>query len=398
MNKIKVIARNSNLSLKQVEEVFSELNLDYELVPVLSYGDKHKGVSLLKDVPEDFFTRELDKAILSGVADVAIHSAKDLPFPLPYGIDLAALTKGKSKEDALVSKNKLKLIELPEGAKIGLSSKLRKENILRLRPDLKIVSIRGTIEERLSILDSGKVDAIIVALCALERLGLLDRVSEVLPFETHPLQGKLAITIRKDRPDLKKIFFPLDERKDYGKVYLVGAGPGEMNLLTIKAKNCLENADVIIYDDLINEEILNLSKKAIKIYAGKREHRHSVSQEEINKNLYKFALMGKKVVRLKGGDPLIFGRAQEEIEFLLRRFINVEVINGISSSFAAASSVLLSLTNRKAGSKVIFESGHLKGKEHKDKISSYVFYMGSSSKKEIQKKLKKFLRGMFLWF
>ncbi len=391
VKKLKVIARNSKLSLKQVEEVFNELekDIEYEVIPILSYGDKHKEISLMEDIPEDFFTRELDLALLKEEADIAIHSAKDLPYPLPEGIILAALTKGKTQLDALVSKGFTPLEKLPKGAKIGLSSLMRKNNILSIRKDLEIVPIRGTIEERLKLIDDGVVDAIIVAACALERLGLKDKITELLPFETHPLQGKLAVTVKEGRSDLIRLFYEIDERRFYGKVYLVGAGPGDKDLLTIKAKECLSYADIILYDDLISKEILDFGVKAKKLYVGKREGKHSHSQNEINKLMVKYAFSGMRVIRLKGGEPLIFGRAQEEIDYLLRRFINVEIINGVTSSFSAASSCNISLTNRECGSKIIFESGHLKGKEHLDKASSHVFYMGAGSIKEIYEKMKK---------
>ena len=389
---LKVVARNSNLSLRQVEEVFKELNnkLEYEIIPVSSYGDRHKEISLMDDVPEDFFTRELDSAILNDEADIAIHSAKDLPFPLPPGLTLIALTKGRMCQDALVSRNNLSLMELPTKARVGLSSKLRMKNVLSKRKDLEIVSIRGTIEERLKLIEDGYVDAIIVAACALERLEMTDRIAEILPFETHPLQGKLAIVAKNNRPELKKIFYQIDERRHYGKVFLVGAGPGEIDLLTLKAKNCLRYADVILYDDLINPEILEFaSRKSIKIYVGKRNGKHSIEQEEINKMLYKFAIEGKNVIRLKGGDPLIFGRAQEEINYLLKRYVSVEIINGISAALSSATTLGISLTNREYGSKIVFESGHIEGIEHKDSVSSYIFYMGAHSKKDIFDKLRK---------
>lgn len=393
MEKLKVVARNSKLSLKQVEEIFYELNedIEYELIPLLSYGDKHKEISLMENIQQDFFTRELDEAIINGEADIAIHSAKDLPFPLPFGLILAALTKGKDPRDVLVSKNYLTLENLPSGAKVGLSSNLRKQNVLSIRKDIEIVSIRGTIEERLALVDEGIVDAIVVAKCALERLGLSSKIAEILPYETHPLQGKLAVIVKRGRPDLIKLFYNIDERRYYGRVCLVGAGPGNKELITLKAKSCLEYANVVLYDDLVNKDILDFAIRANeKIYVGKRDGRHSISQEEINRLIYKYVLAGKNVVRLKGGEPLVFGRAQEEIDYLKRRFVNVEVINGITSAFAAGASLNISLTNRECGSKIVLESGHLKGKEHNDEICSHIFYMGSSSKKEIFDKMKGF--------
>jgi len=391
MSLIRVVARPSPLSLQQVKEVFLELgNVPYEVLPVWSYGDKHKEISLMEQVPEDFFTRELDTVLLEGRADVAIHSAKDLPFPLPEGIELAALTRGKTPTDALVSKHHLSLCELPPHAKIGVSSVSRKEHLLRLRSDVEIVPIRGTIEERISLVEKGEVDAIVVATCALERLGLEGLIAEELPFETHPLQGKLAVTIKKGRPDLMRLFSPIDERYRYGRVYLVGAGPGAKELLTIKACHCLSYADVVLYDDLVGEGVMDMVRYAReKIYVGKRAGRHTMDQKTICSLLARYAYEGKRVVRLKGGDPLVFGRAQEEIEYLLRRHIPVEVINGISSAFAAAADLGISLTNRVCGSQMILESGHLQGEEHQEKVSCHVFYMGANSKREIYEKMKK---------
>lgn len=385
----RVVARDSKLSLAQVKEVFILLpnSIEYEIKLIKSYGDKHKEIPLTANIPEDFFTREIDNALLNKEADIAIHSAKDLPFPLPEGLTLLALTEGKTSSDALVSKNKRTLLELHPGSKIGVSSHLRINNILSVRKDLNIVTIRGNIEERLAYIENGKLDAIIVALCALERLGLQDRVAEILSFKTHPLQGKLAVVGREKEPEFASFFYPIDVRKNYGKVYLVGAGPGDERLLTIKAIKCITYADVILYDDLINREILKFNNKAEKIYIGKRNNHHHKSQDEINELLYQFALEGKTIVRLKGGEPLLFGRAQEEIDFLLRRFINVEIISGISSVFAAFSSLLLSSTHRNEGSKIIIESGHMKTRSHNENISSYTFLMGSSSKMEIKEKL-----------
>uniref|UniRef100_A0AB33IVS0 Hydroxymethylbilane synthase n=1 Tax=Prevotella sp. GTC17253 TaxID=3236793 RepID=A0AB33IVS0_9BACT len=208
MNKLKVVARGSKLSQLQVKEVFNRFpEIDYDLVLTQSYGDCNMQISLLNGTaPDDMFTRGLDQMILEGEADIAIHSAKDLPDNLDPDLEVIALYEAFDKTDSLVSRNHIKLNELPEGSSIGTSSPLRKAGLTALRPDLKIVGIRGCIEERIQQVRDGKIDAVIVATCALKRLGIEDEIAEVLPFSTHPMQGRLAITARKGRHDLKELF------------------------------------------------------------------------------------------------------------------------------------------------------------------------------------------------
>ncbi len=108
-----------------------------------SYGDTHKHISLLDDaVPADFFTRELDDVLLRGEADVALHSAKDLPYPLPYGLTLYALLKAQDQTDSLVSVGGRTLLQLPVGARVGTSSAMRNAELLACRPDLQVTGIR----------------------------------------------------------------------------------------------------------------------------------------------------------------------------------------------------------------------------------------------------------------
>ncbi|WP_027454565.1 glutamyl-tRNA reductase [Xylanibacter brevis] len=205
---IRVTARSSKLSQIQVKEVFGRFpDTPYRLITRQSYGDKHQKISLLNgEAPDDMFTRELDTALLTGKADIAIHSAKDLPESLHPDLEVIALYEAFDKTDSLVSRDHISLADLPEGSSVGTSSPLRRAELLQLRPDLKIVSIRGCIEDRVEQVRSGKVDAAIVATCALKRLGMEDEITEVLPFSTHPMQGRLAITALKGRDDLKTIF------------------------------------------------------------------------------------------------------------------------------------------------------------------------------------------------
>ena len=379
LKKIRVAGRTSPLAIAQVHEMMSLLSdVRYEFVPIESYGDKHKEISLLDNAMEDIFTRELDDAVLRGDADCAIHSAKDLPYPLRDGISIAAVTKSADAADSLVSRDGITLDELPEGSVVGLSSPLRREQLKAARPDLKVSSIRGNIQERMEYLDRGEVDAVIVAAIALKRLGLADRIAEILPFDTNPLQGSLAVTARTDRPDIRKLFYPIDHRRHYGRVILMGAGPSAPDLLTIRAANILKVADVIFYDDLMDESMLD-PYNCEKTYVGKRKGRHSVEQDTINDMIYLAAMDGKTVVRLKGGDPSVFGRSGEEAEYLARRLIPVEIVPGVTSALAAAADNGLPLTMRDVSSGVRFAAGH-----GKDALSgapgngTLVYYMASS--------------------
>ncbi len=144
-----------------------------------------------------------------------------------------------------------------------------------------------------------------------------------------------------------------------GKVFLVGAGPGDPELLTVKALRILQSADVVLHDDLISPEILALIPKDAEIRnVGKRCGRKNIQQDEINALLVTFASFGLKVVRLKAGDPLIFGRAGEEMDALRKANIDFEIVPGITSALASAAAVRTSLTHRDSASAVLFVTGH----------------------------------------
>jgi len=154
-----------------------------------------------------------------------------------------------------------------------------------------------------------------------------------------------------------------------GKVFLVGAGPGDVSLITCKARECIERADLIVYDHLINPRLLRYSKeKAEKIYVGKVGGKHTLPQEEINRLLAKAADEGKIVCRLKGGDPFIFGRGGEEAEYLSEKGIPFEIVPGVTSAVAAPAYAGIPLTHRKVASTVAFITGN----EAPDKPSSSI--------------------------
>jgi uroporphyrin-III C-methyltransferase len=169
-----------------------------------------------------------------------------------------------------------------------------------------------------------------------------------------------------------------------GKVYLVGAGPGHPELLTLKAAQLLKTADVIVYDRLVQEEVLALAKvSAERIYMGKPVGKHDSRQAEIHELLVRKAREGKLVVRLKGGDPFLFGRGGEEAEFLAERDIPFEVIPGVSSALAAPLSAGIAVTHREAASSVAIVTGHEATKDASRvdwaalrKVDTLIFLMG----------------------
>lgn len=473
-NKIVVGTRGSILALAQAEKVkqliedkYLELkksgdtrlskifggaeNLDVELKIIVTKGDKDlRDFQKIQGTSQkDLFVKEIEREMLENKIDLAVHSLKDMPQVTPNGLLNASFPLREDNRDVLVSRNGKKLEELPENAIVGTGSTRREKEILNLRRDVQIKSIRGNIHTRLKKLDDGEYDAIVLAAAGLKRVGLEDRITQYFrenEFIPAPGQGILCIQCREnddkirtlleeinddevklmcqaerefsrifdggchtpigcsskidgENLTLKGMFYEEDTRileeitgKKYdaeklaqelaekikrvvkmeknkvkGKVYIAGAGCGDEQLITLKLKNILEKADCVIYDRLVNPNILQYSKpRAELIYMGKENTEGGELQLKINQTIVEKAFENAIVLRLKGGDPFVFGRGGEEIEALLAENIEFEVIPGITSSIAVPAYAGIPVTHRGINTSFHVFTGHTKidGSEH----------------------------------
>jgi len=207
-------------------------------------------------------------------------------------------------------------------------------------------------------------------------------------FWEQAMEGTLAEQVlagREDKAEAQLRQRLLDSSALHGgEVYLIGAGPGDPDLMTFKAARLLQSADVVLYDRLVSPLIVDMARRdAERIYVGKKRAEHAVAQTDINQLLLELAQQGKRVVRLKGGDPFIFGRGGEEIELLARHNIPFQIVPGITAASGAACYAGIPLTHRDYAQSVRFVAGYLKqGKvEHdwdnfRSTTETLVFYMG----------------------
>ncbi len=340
MIKIKIGTRGSPLALYQTNAVVEILrkhlpNADFSVIEISTPGDDDLSIDLRLS-PPDFFTRSLDEAVRDGTVELAVHSAKDMPDPVADGLDWFWLPNSGDRRDVLLGSLDPKIV--------GVSSDRRVEYAQRRFPNAECRSIRGNIQERIDQLDRGEYDAVLMAGVALQRLGLEERIAEWIPLaelDTPEAQGTLAVTFRagcRKGLAIRNLFIK--------SATFVGAGVSDGHL-TLDGRRALNAAEVCLYDALMDDTVLrHLPRDAVRIFVGKRRGAHTQPQDEINRLLCDWVRKGRRTVRLKGGDPGIFGRLAEEVEALEQLDLPSRVVPGISSMQTAAADTGIPLTRR----------------------------------------------------
>jgi uroporphyrinogen III methyltransferase/synthase len=341
--------RGSRLALVQTRDTLRRLEerlpgCRFEEVVVSSPGDRDRTTDL-RESPADFFTRDLDEKVLSGELDIAIHSAKDVPDPAPEGLDWCWMPWREDPRDVLIRPARTGMHDLPEAPVIGVSSG-RRETYARERfPAARLVPIRGNIEQRLEQLDAGTYDLVIMAGCALKRLGLAERITEWIPLNAlrpPEAQGALAMTFRAGDERVLRLRSVLVKA-----VTFAAAGIGSAGTCTLESLEALRRADICLHDALLGPDLVGLLPSGVEcVYVGKRSGSHSVPQDVITDRITLYARKGLRVVRLKGGDPGVFGRLAEEVEALDALHLPYRVLPGVSSLSAATTGTGMLLTRR----------------------------------------------------
>jgi hydroxymethylbilane synthase len=219
-----------------VAEQLRNDHVEVELVPIATAGDRDQSGPIGAIGTAGVFTKELQRALLDGRIDLAVHSLKDLPTDPVEGLSLAAVPPRDSAGDALLSRDRLRLAELAPGAKVGTGSLRRQSQLLHARPDLQTSAIRGNVETRVAKLHEGQFDAIVLAEAGLNRLGLRDQIAEILPKSLMlPAvgQGALGLEARADDGATRSVIEPLDDRETHAAVL------AERSLLAALCGGCL---------------------------------------------------------------------------------------------------------------------------------------------------------------
>ncbi|MCI6988268.1 MAG: hydroxymethylbilane synthase [Campylobacter sp.] len=221
MKDLTIATRGSALAMWQSEFIQKQLEkkhgIKVKLLSIKTKGDVILDTPLAKIGGKGLFTKELEESILRGESHLAVHSLKDVPVEFPNGLILGAISKREDVRDSFVSQNFSSLEALPKGARVGTTSLRRRMQLLLLRPDLNIISLRGNVNTRLRKLKEGEFDAIILAYAGLKRLGLENEAKFVVPFETNKMipamgQGALGIECKDDKEILEAINFINDEK------------------------------------------------------------------------------------------------------------------------------------------------------------------------------------------
>ena len=257
MKPIRIASRASKLALVQsnyILKLIQDINpgISISIVKVTTEGDRNRADFLYKSESVGYFTSEVEKAVLDGRADLAVHSLKDLPTSLTPGLQIAAIPKRELVSDALITKYTVNsLNELPPGTVVGTSSLRRISQLKHFRNDLKCVPLRGNVETRANKVDGGQIDAAVMACAGLNRLGLSDKISVVLPpeqFITAPGQGALAVQIRTNDTELAELVSQLDDKVTRITV------EAERHVLAIMQGGC--SIPLGVYAKIVNDSLV----------------------------------------------------------------------------------------------------------------------------------------------
>ncbi len=434
---MRIGTRGSALALIQAGWVAERLGAGAEVVEITTLGDRGAAVG-----DKSRWVSELERALLEGRIDVAVHSAKDVPTELPEGLELVAIPERAEARDVICGV--ATLAELAPGARVGTSSLRRAAQVRAARDDLDVREVRGNVDTRLRKLagrrgrrphprrrgpgapgsrrrgrgadrgfrprrGTGRAGAggpVGSDRRRAARRGLRPRGDGVRhrrararqrpwrllqhadrracpgtgrrPSHAHGMGGparRLGVAARRGhrrrrrgRHGLRRAHAGGGGRRATAPgggggarvtVYLVGAGPGDPGLLTSRALELIAGADVIVHDRLIPATALDGARAdALLLYAGKEGGGPSASQEEIEALLLEHGAAGRDVVRLKGGDPFVFGRGGEEAERLRAAGIPFEIVPGVTAGVAASAYAGIPVTHRDAASAVAFVTGH----------------------------------------
>ncbi len=228
-DEIRIGTRRSKLAVTQAMEVKSRLlkafpelgESQIEIIKIITSGDKAQNKNLAEIGGKGLFTKEIEEALFSGEIDIAVHSMKDMPDRLPDGLTIECVLEREDPRDAFISHKAATLADLPQGAVVGTSSTRRQAQLLRIRPDLKIVPFRGNVETRLQKLKNGDVDATLLAVAGLNRLDMSDKITSILDTETMlpaVAQGAIGVECRADNEDMLEILSAINHRKTYMEV------------------------------------------------------------------------------------------------------------------------------------------------------------------------------------
>lgn len=346
-------ARDSLLSRAQCEEAYAFMR---RMLPHFAVewrffstpGDRDR-TTPLPDTPADFFTRDLDDALRVGTIEAALHSAKDVPSDMPDDLDWFWLPEGEDPRDVILTPSGRALDDLLRDThntpRIGISSVRREEYARKHFPQAHCFSIRGNVDDRCAQMQRGDYDMLILAAAGVHRLNYTHLVAEYIPLDALASpdgQGNLALTFAVGHP-----FWTQFRQLCVAPVIFAGAGPGEPGGVTRDVIDALRHCTLCVHD-ADTDDILAayLPQTARALYVGKRAGENSTSQETINTLLTTHARRGDTIVRLKGGDPGIFGRLTEEIAAIERYALPYRILPGISSLLAATTSTGFFLTRR----------------------------------------------------